>query len=338
MADPHDPFPFFRGTYYRWLRHWSTICAELDDAPHVMAIGDLHVENFGTWRDQEGRLVWGVNDFDEVDKLPYTNDLVRLACSVRFAREAGPLGVRLGPACAAILRGYREMLEKKGRPFVLEEDHPQLRTLAYAHERDPIRFWKKLSRLLQESEVEPPADVVAALLRDLPHKKLACEFRWRPRVGAGSLGKPRYLAMLDWAGAEVAREAKAVTPSSSSWLMGIDKPAMPKIADVVKNAVRCHDPFYRVEKGWIVRRLSPQCSRIELSQLSKVEDQSILLESMGAETANIHLGSARKIDDVLKDLESRPDGWLKQAARQMYKALRADWIEYRAAAGNVQKL
>jgi len=31
----------------------------------VLAVGDLHVENFGTWRDAEGRLIWGVNDFDE---------------------------------------------------------------------------------------------------------------------------------------------------------------------------------------------------------------------------------------------------------------------------------
>jgi uncharacterized protein (DUF2252 family) len=23
------------------------------------------VENFGAWRDVEGRLIWGINDFDE---------------------------------------------------------------------------------------------------------------------------------------------------------------------------------------------------------------------------------------------------------------------------------
>jgi hypothetical protein len=41
--------------------------------------GDLHVENFGTWRDVEGGLVWCMNDFDEVCRMPYTIDLVRLA-------------------------------------------------------------------------------------------------------------------------------------------------------------------------------------------------------------------------------------------------------------------
>ena len=29
------------------------------DSPHLMAVGDLHVENFGTWRDREGRVGQG---------------------------------------------------------------------------------------------------------------------------------------------------------------------------------------------------------------------------------------------------------------------------------------
>ena len=58
---------------------------DADRAPQVLAVGDLHVENFGTWRDMEGRLVWGINDFDEVYELPYTIDLVRLAASAHIA-------------------------------------------------------------------------------------------------------------------------------------------------------------------------------------------------------------------------------------------------------------
>lgn len=38
----------------------------------MLAIGDLHVENYGTWRDAEGRWVWGVNDFDEAFPMAYT--------------------------------------------------------------------------------------------------------------------------------------------------------------------------------------------------------------------------------------------------------------------------
>src|SRR6202163_1692402 len=75
------PFPFLRATYYRWAQTWADISGAVARAPRVLAVGDLHVENFGTWRDIEGRLVWGINDFDEVFELPYTIDLVRLAAS-----------------------------------------------------------------------------------------------------------------------------------------------------------------------------------------------------------------------------------------------------------------
>ncbi|HYX69049.1 MAG TPA: DUF2252 family protein, partial [Terriglobales bacterium] len=44
-------FPFFRATFYRWAQLWPKLCPELAAAPEVLGVGDLHVENFGTWRD-----------------------------------------------------------------------------------------------------------------------------------------------------------------------------------------------------------------------------------------------------------------------------------------------
>src|SRR5271169_4163651 len=51
-----DPFAFFRGTYYRWVQLWrSTVPKTVQAEPTVLAVGDLHVDSFGTWRDVEGR-------------------------------------------------------------------------------------------------------------------------------------------------------------------------------------------------------------------------------------------------------------------------------------------
>ena len=58
-------FAFLRATYFRWARTIESLCPELAETPVVACIGDIHVENFGTWRDADGRLVWGVNDYDE---------------------------------------------------------------------------------------------------------------------------------------------------------------------------------------------------------------------------------------------------------------------------------
>ena len=70
------------------------MCRDVVAAPLLLAIGDAHIENFGTWRDSEGRLVWGTNDFDEGYSLPYTNDLVRLAVSATLAADTKQLAIK----------------------------------------------------------------------------------------------------------------------------------------------------------------------------------------------------------------------------------------------------
>lgn len=328
MFDPDDPFPFFRGTYYRWASLWPEICPEEADAPRVLAVGDLHVENFGTWRDVDGRLCWGVNDFDEADELPYTNDLVRLAASTLIARMTGRLAIKLGWACRAILTGYRDAMEEGGIPFVLEERHPELRAMAMAAERDPVRFWTKLTRVLNDPPTELPRSAREALLRDFPDSGSPPELRFRSEVGMGSLGKPRYVALVEWEGGWIAREAKAVAPPATDWLVG-RRERRSRMSEAAARAVRCPDPFYRPGRDWVVRRLAPQCSRIDLGVLATSEDVLRVLWAMGGETANVHLGTPGAAKAILRDLSRRPRKWLNEAARAMAEALLRDWREWR---------
>src|SRR5216684_7536791 len=109
------PFPFLRATFYRWAQTWPQLCPTAARAPEILGIGDLHVENFGTWRDSEGRLIWGMNDLDEACRLPYTCDLVRLATSAHLAIAADHLEmISTEKASKAILEGYRAGLRAGG--------------------------------------------------------------------------------------------------------------------------------------------------------------------------------------------------------------------------------
>src|ERR1700751_9928 len=112
-------FPFLRSTFYRWAQLWPIVCPELARAPQVLAVGDLHVENFGTWRDLEGRLIWGVNDFDEAWPAADTADLVRLLASAYLAIGEDHLAISRKTARKAIEQGYRDAIAKGGGPFVL---------------------------------------------------------------------------------------------------------------------------------------------------------------------------------------------------------------------------
>jgi len=317
-----DIFSFMRATFYRWVELWSEHCAALAKVPVVPAVGDLHVENFGTWRDEEGRLVWGINDFDEAFPLPYTNDLVRLAVSAHLAISADHLAIRPADACEAILKGYKKALKDGGEPFVLSEHHEWLRSTVMSELRDPAKFWEKLNGL-KTITGRVPAKVKKALAAALPIKKM--EYRVVHRVaGLGSLGRQRFVALAESDGSLIAREAKALILSSCAWA-GNKKDDHPQYEKIVRQAIRCPDPFLKLRKGWVLRRLAPDCSRVELTMLPKGRDEYKLLEAMGHETANVHLGSKRSITKVKRDLSKRPEGWLHAAAKAMVRATTEDW-------------
>src|SRR5579883_1624299 len=214
-------FPFLRATFYRWAQVWPEVCQSLVSAPQVLAVGDLHVENFGTWRDAEGRLVWGINDFDETAHFPYTIDLTRLATSALLAIEENHLHLTADTACAAILEGYLESLEKGGRPYVLAEAHGWLRRLSTGELRNPEKFFQKIDAL-PDPEGPIPESALVALEHLLPANGLAYKLK-RRIAGLGSLGRPRYAAIAEWEGGLVVREAKALLPSAALWAAGLER-------------------------------------------------------------------------------------------------------------------
>ncbi len=316
-------FPFLRATYYRWAQIWADQCQEEARAPQALAVGDLHVENFGTWRDVEGRLIWGINDFDEAWQMPYTNDLIRLATSALLANMV--CAEREG--IDQIVKGYRDALETGGRPFALAEHHGSLRAMATHRLHDPEAFWQKLHSLPEVAD-EPPAGALNAMGKLMPEAGLHWHVTHRV-AGLGSLGRQRYVAVAEWHGGSVAREAKALAPSACVWAERGKGAAPIHYQEILDCAVRARDPFVKLEKRWIVRRLAPDCSRIELSALPKERDERRLLYAMGYETANVHLGSL-KARALAKDLSTRTRGWLYRAARKMEKAVMADFEEYKA--------
>jgi hypothetical protein len=318
-----DAFRFLRATFYRWQQRWPAVCHADFHAPVVLAVADLHIENFGTWRDQEGRLIWGVNDFDEAGRLPYTNDLIRLATSAFLAIEATHLRLAPTEAAEAILGGYTEALRSGGLPLVLEGNHPGLREMALSALRDPGAFWEHM-RSGRRLTGTLPRGARKALEVLLPKSIGTYEVRRRV-AGVGSLGRPRLVAVAQWQGGWIAREAKARVPSACVWSGALETRAY---RDILKRAVRVRDPYLQIRRRWIVRRLAPDCGRIELANLPKARDEHRLLHAMGKDTANVHLGSA-PARRILNDLGKRPTRWLETSARMMAEETIRDWDRWR---------
>jgi len=325
-------FLFFRGTFFRWAQRWPEVCADLKHAPKVIAVGDLHVNSFGTWRDAEGRMAWGVDDFDDSYPLPYTNDLVRLATSLKIVNDLGDLTTKLKTGCEIILESYESALKAEGCPIVLAEHRAAMEHLGIESIDPPDDFWKKLNRR-PSANGEVPADAKRALKQTLPHEIRDYKIVLR-KAGLGSLGQKRFVAIAEWDGGCIAREAKEMVPSSCVWLNGHAGSSRaadnnPYYERAIKGAVRAHDPFQKTIGRWIIRRLSPDSNPVEIACLPKKRDEEVLLQAMGTEAANVHLGNSHRVKDILKDLHQRKSNWLRTAAKDMAKAIEKDWKDYR---------
>jgi len=327
-----DPFLFFRATFYRWAQLWPEHGKKLARLTKVLAVGDLHIENFGTWRDAEGRLVWGVNDFDEAYPMAFPNDLVRLAVSALLAARSSPsFKLTPGEVCSRLEEGYKAGIELGGEPFVLMESHPELRQMALQDLRQPPVYWKRLEAKLIPLRREMPDSVRKAVAKILP-KGAEPEYRaLKAPKGLGSLGRRRYLAIIDWQGGRMAREAKDVVASACLWAKGKEGgKGNSWLEKTVRAAVRCEDPYYQVRQGWLVRRLGPDCSRIDIDELVHHQDLAELLYCMGQETANIHLGTPKGRKRIRESWADLSSDWLETAAHHMLKLSLKDWKRFRA--------
>jgi uncharacterized protein (DUF2252 family) len=304
------PFPFLRATYWRWAETILDVCPKLHNAPQVLGVGDIHLENYGTWRDHDGRLVWGVNDFDEAAVMPYVLDLVRLATSATLARPSRRY--RSSAACGAILQGYRKGLENPC-PFVLDEAHPRLRSLLVVNEKSRARFWAKVDA--EKSSKRPPKPFRRAIAAAMPEQGLAIKKYYRRQAGTGSLGRQRWVGVADWRGGLVLREAKALVPSG--WVRARNlKSRRLHVQEIAAGRHRAPDPWYSANNELVVRRLSPNTRKIEVAEEPEHLLNPGMLAAMGHELANIHLGTGDHRRAIERDLARRKEDWLHHATAQ----------------------
>jgi hypothetical protein len=316
-----NPFIFLRATYFRWAKTVPILCPDLMEAPQVLGVGDMHLENFGTWRDADGRLVWGVNDFDEAAVMPYPLDLVRLAASIRLAPK---LDVSNPAAAEALLEGYREGLDQP-QPALLYEGETWLRPYAERPDDKPEKFWREVAKY---PKAKPPPKIASRLIARLPKDVEGVRFCSRV-AGGGSLGRPRYVAVAFWRGGHILREAKALVPSAWTWANG-GKSRTSHFLEIANGRYRAPDPFLAVHSKFIFRRLAADSRKIELGANAGAKLRADLFRAMGFDLASIHAAASPGAAALRADLKKRPRGWLNAAAKASEAAVKRDYEEWRS--------
>jgi uncharacterized protein (DUF2252 family) len=207
-------YSFFRGTCHLFYENLSK--EKLPFSPAVWICGDLHMENFGSYKGDNRLVYFDLNDFDEAILAPASWELIRFVTSIFVAFQSLQMGRKKAVNMARLyLKIYSETLAN-GKSFYIEPKTAQGIVCDFLKAVSK----RKLKELLKKTTVKKGKE--RQLLTDEKHlaiakaeKKELCAHmnEWivsnsgRPynyevmdvvfRVaGLGSLGLKRYLFLL----------------------------------------------------------------------------------------------------------------------------------------------
>lgn len=283
LAEKHrlmatDEVSFFRATYYLWLVRVLEQVPQTLDSARTPIVGDLHAENFGTWRDDRDALRWGVNDVDELGRGPWILDPLRLATSAALSPH---ITLHTGDIASVVLSAYAHAVPARS-PKV--SDRPHLAAMLPDF-KDSESYFAKLAAGVPASDV--PTEVQRAAGTTVPAT-------WSPtwydrQAGAGSLGHRRVVGVGRTSQGQEAREAKQLDPGTAAWAHPRDArlpvPA-PELYERVTRALEAPSASVRAH-GWQIRALTPDAVRIELSGLGSGAE-TLLLTSMVEAMVVVH--------------------------------------------------
>jgi uncharacterized protein (DUF2252 family) len=212
-AITHNPFSFFRGTAYLYYADVAEVAA-LRTAVSIPLMGDLHLENVGTYRTASGAIAYDLNDFDEAATGPYTWELARLAVSIHLATEANGMAAEAPALVKAFLSAYAGhlgQLDAASLRAPLTTGGPAVKAaIAKAERASRVKFLAKLGadgRFVPGKKLRPVTPEIAGAVRDA----VAAYSRGRAEgaafftvkdvgqslAGTASLGRYRYSAWIE---------------------------------------------------------------------------------------------------------------------------------------------
>lgn len=214
-----SPFAFLRGTCHLFYDRLAESGFDVA-APAVWCCGDLHLENFGSYKGDNRLVYFDINDFDEAALAPASWELVRLATSVHVGLEAqGVAPGRAGALVEELLDQYALALAC-GKPAWIERDTArgtvrqlldQLRDRSRADWLNSrTRLVRRRRRLLVDGRrtlAATPAERadVSATVQAFAASQPAPDFYRvldvaRRIAGTGSLGVARYVVLVEGRG------------------------------------------------------------------------------------------------------------------------------------------
>jgi uncharacterized protein (DUF2252 family) len=366
LAD--DPFRFLRGTCHLFYADWHG-GRVLDSAPRTWVCGDLHLENFGSYKGDNRLAYFDLNDFDEAALAPCTWELARVLVSLHVARRSLGFDLREARALTRCFLDHYAAALASGKPRWIERSlargmigellcQVELRKRRAFLDQRTERDGKRRSLLIDGVKL-------IALKKDERAKLLAWfeqfaeKLEWpkfhrpldaaRRAAGTGSLGLTRYAILVRGSGSPHGNsilDMKVADGSAAGKRLARAQPDWPDEASRVVTVQRRAQaiapaflmPVHYAGRAFVMKELQPSQDRLDLASVEgAVEPLSAAIGAMGQLVAWSALrGSARQgaanADELIAFAQD--SSWrrpLTEYVEDYARQVAADWREFRAA-------
>ncbi|MBO0798320.1 MAG: DUF2252 domain-containing protein [Blastocatellia bacterium] len=356
-----DVFAFFRGSCHLFYEDWPKSTA-LNDAPPVWSCGDLHLENFGSYKGDNRLVYFDINDFDEAALAPCTWDIVRFLASVLLAADTLKLKHRGATSlCEHFLDAYAVALSQGRARTVEAETSTGLikQLLTGLRERRRQDFLNEHTELKGGKRRFLIDGIHTLPVTDRERKLIQTAIRsWAARqpdpgffevldvahriAGTGSLGVKRYILLVEGKGSPQRNYLLDFKEEPGSCLQAYLPIVQPQWSDAATRVVAVQERFQGTPPAllsavkfeglaFVLRELQPLQDRVSLRRRDEQPGRMVkLVRTMGNITAWDQLRSGGRqgsaiADDLIAFAES--SRW-RRAALELARAYAAQSEAY----------
>lgn len=365
------PFAFLRGTCHLFYDRWASVQVG-KSAPVTWLCGDLHLENFGSYKGNNRLAYFDLNDFDEAALAPASWELVRMLTSLRVATESMSVSQdEVRSLCLGFLNSYAGALAL-GKAYWIESEtaHGLIRALLDSlKNRQRARFLATRTLLKGKQRIlkldggralvvgDAQRQAVVTMMARFAKTQTQPEFFSvldvaRRVAGTGSLGLDRYTILVNGKGfphghyvldlkqslaSSVAAHFEMLQPhwkSQAHRIVGIQH-RMQAVSVALLQPVRFNGGTY------VLRELQPSEDRITLDRSHHTLDEfREVLAAMGQVLAWAQLRSAGREGSAIADeligfgLRQKWKLKLVDASRDMAAQVRLDAATFNNAYDN----
>lgn len=361
QALAESPFRFFRGTAHLFWEDMAKM-ADWKDKTSAWCCGDLHLENFGSYRAANGQVYFDINDFDEAALAPASWELARFIVSIHAAGDTWGIGTKEANSLSGeFLQAYVDAL-KGGKAYAIEKETTSPLIRSFIEQVEKRTDDTMLAKRIEQKTGTIRKDNGKALDPSAGQRKVAFhafESYMKTHMpgmiardlairvaGTGSLGVERFIILaddkdtkrpilFDLKGSHVSALAMHSPVRQPKWkreserivtIQRLMPYALPRFLDVVVDG----------KADFILRQLQPSADKFDhASCKGKPTLMAELLREMASALASAQIRSASRygssgVDDLI-DLAGR-DAWKRSVIRfaeEYHGRLLADHAAYK---------